>query len=52
MPRYNYPAMVPIVAAFAKANGIEYRRSPLGEMLSSHIATLKRHALEPQAPAA
>ena len=32
MPRYNLPKVVPQVKAFAKANGLEYKETPMVEI--------------------
>jgi fatty acid desaturase len=47
MPRYYYPAMVPKIHAFAKANGIEYRTAGLWEIWRLNYETMKKWAQTP-----
>ena len=41
MPRYYYPAMVPILKQFAKEQGIQYKSCPMLSFYVQHYRTLK-----------
>eukprot|EP00050_Salpingoeca_kvevrii_P005693 m.285149 g.285149 ORF g.285149 m.285149 type:complete len:384 (+) comp11309_c0_seq1:192-1343(+) len=45
MPRYKYPALVPIVRKFGEDNNLEYKADGLFKMFKDHHATLRRNAL-------
>jgi len=47
MPRYYYPAMVPRIRAFAKANNIEYRTAGMWEIWRLNFETMKKFAVTP-----
>ena len=50
MPRYKYPALVPLVKKFAADTGLCYKASGLGEMWQMHNATLRRNAMAAAVP--
>mmetsp|Transcript_3948 Transcript_3948/g.5079 ORF Transcript_3948/g.5079 Transcript_3948/m.5079 type:complete len:446 (+) Transcript_3948:180-1517(+) len=47
MPRYKYPALVPVVKAFAEENGIEYRTAGEFEIIKNNVATYSKVAEMP-----
>jgi len=47
MPRYKYHKLRPLLKAWAKANGVNYRSSPSTKIISDNFATLKRVAQMP-----
>ena len=44
MPRYNYHKLRPLLKAWAKANGIQYRSSPSTTIIADNFKLLKRVA--------
>jgi len=44
MPKYRYPALVPLVRQFAADNGLDYRSSSATEILQMNYQTMKKYA--------
>ena len=47
LPRYRYAALVPLVAKFAKENGLAYKQAGIVPMYKKHVKTLRANAAMP-----